>query len=175
MVPWPSTSTSPVSIITPSGTVGAVIAGVTTSTPSSTGTLQANQSTTVELNGVSTEYVSNAGRAQSLASISGNFSAGTNLVEPLAAGQPLSIPPAPPGIILKVNQIHGSPTATPINLLTDPKIFGYDSVTHQLVRFDLNLTNNTGAVDPSFAPISAFRRVDLPELGRPTIETYPET
>ncbi len=147
------TSTSPISIITPSGTTGAVISGLTTSSSSSTGTLQAQQSTTVTLNNVTADYVSNAGKGQSLASISGNFSAGTNIIEPLAAGQPTSVPPAPPGIILKVNQIHGTPTV-PIDLLTDSKIFGYDPVTGQLVRFDLNLTNNTGSVDPTFTPIS---------------------
>ena len=87
-------------------------------------------------------------QAQTLTSISGTFTPARNIVEPLPAGQPpQTIPPAPPGIIFKVNRINGSSTA-PINLLTDPKIFGYDPTTGQLIRFDLNLTTNTGAVDP---------------------------
>ena len=92
---------------------------------------------------------------QTLTSISGSFTAGTNIVEPLPAGQPpQTVPPAPPGVILKVNRIDGSSATAPINLLTDPKIFGYDPTTGQLIRFDLNLTTDTGAVDPTFAPIS---------------------
>jgi hypothetical protein len=155
---------------TPPSFVGAGIGGAPTSTGNTAGTLAAGQSTTVDTNGVSATYVSNGSKAQSLASISGAFSAGTNLVESLANGQPPSIPPAPPGIILKANRIDGSPTNTPINLLTDPKIFGYDPVTGQLVRFDLNLSNNTGAVDPSFAPISvpgdpAVAGVNLASIG----------
>jgi hypothetical protein len=149
------TSTSPVSIITTSGTTGAVISGVTSTPASSTGTLEAGQSTTVTLNGVSAQYISNKINTQTLASISGNFEAGTNLVEPLATGQPPSIPPAPPGIIFKANSIAGSLTGSaPIDLLTDPKIFGYDPATGQLIRFSLNLANNTGAVDSSFPAIS---------------------
>ena len=75
-----------------------------------------------------------------------------------AAGRPADPdrPPAPPGIILKVNRVSGSPKA-PINLLTDPKIFGYDPTTGQLIRFDLNLTTDTGAVDPTFTPITCRR------------------
>jgi len=141
-------------VTTTSGTTGAVITGPSSSSSSASGsTLEAGESTTIATNGVSATYISNGAQAQSLASISGNFSAGTNLVEPLATGQPPSIPPAPPGIIFKVNRINGSSTA-PINLLTDSKIFGYDPVTGRLVRFDLNLTTDTGAPDPTFTPIS---------------------
>jgi hypothetical protein len=147
------TSSAPVSIITTRGTIGAVISGVTTTPASTEGTLEAGQSTTVTLNGVTATYVSNGVKAQTLGGISGNFSAGTNLVEPLATGQPPSIPPAPPGIILKVNSIQGS-TSQPIDLLTDPVIFGYDAMTKQLVRFQLDLTTNTGKKDPNFTPIN---------------------
>jgi len=148
-------TTSPVTVTTPSGSSGAVVSTftATTTSSSSASTLAAGQSTTITTNGVSATYTSDGGHAQSLTSISGVFTAGTNLVEPLATGQPPSIPPAPPGIVLKVNSIDGSPTE-PINVLSDPKIFGYDPMTFQLVRFDLNLTNDTGAPDPTFAPIS---------------------
>ncbi|MFI5460798.1 MAG: hypothetical protein ACHRXM_35755 [Isosphaerales bacterium] len=144
-------TSTPVNVTTPSGSTGSVITTLTptSSSGASASTLEAGQSTTITTNSVSATYVSNGAQAQSLASISGAFSAGTNLVEPLAAGQPPSIPPAPPGIILKVNSINGSSTA-PINLLTDSKIFGYDPTNGQLVRFDLNLTNDTGALDTTF-------------------------
>jgi hypothetical protein len=126
----------------------------TTTTTSTENTLVAGQSTTVTTNGVSASYLSNGRQAQTLSSITGLFSAGTNLVESLPAGQPPQTqPPAPPGIILKVNSITGT-TNNPINLLTDPDIFGYDPTTGQLVRFTLNLTSNTGTIDPSFPPIS---------------------
>jgi len=155
--PTPSTSlvtTSPVIVTTTSGSSGAVFQSLTTTTSSgaSASTLEAGQSTTITTNNVSATYISNAAQAQTLSSISGAFKAGANLVEPLATGQPLSIPPAPPGIIFKVNSIKGSPTE-PINLLTDSKIFGYDPTTGQLVRFDLNLMNDTGEQDPTFTPI----------------------
>ena len=106
------------------------------------------------MKGVSATYQVGGNGNQTLTSISGSFTPGTNIVEPLPTGQPPQTPPpAPPGVILKVNRIAGSLTA-PINLLTDPKIFGYDPTTGQLIRFDLNLKTDTGAVDPTFAPIS---------------------
>ena len=49
-----------------------------------------------------------------LAAISGTFTSAGNIVEPLPTGQPPSIPPAPPGVILKVNRIAGGIPA-PIN------------------------------------------------------------
>jgi len=153
---------------TPTTTTSSGITGVTTSTgtsltvltqvtPASSGasasTLEAGQSTTITTNNVSASYVSNGALAQTLSSVSGVFTAGTNLVEPLPTGQPPQTrPPAPPGIIFKVNSINGSPAA-PINLLTDAKIFGYDPMTGQLIRFDLNLSNDTGTQDPTFTPI----------------------
>ena len=153
--PTSVTTTTPIIVTTPTGSSGAVFS---TLTPASSGasesTLEAGQSTTITTNNVSTTYVSNGALAQSLSSISGAFTSGTNLVESLPAGQPSqTTPPAPPGIIFKVNRINGSPTVQ-INLLTDSKIFGYDPMTGQLIRFDLNLSNDTGAPDPSFAPIN---------------------
>src|SRR5262249_46189019 len=79
--------------------------------------------------------------------------AGPNLIEPLATGQPPSLPPAPPGVIFKANSINGNLSA-PIDLLTDANIFGYDPITGQVVRFNLNLTKNTGTLDSTFALIS---------------------
>jgi outer membrane protein assembly factor BamB len=87
-----------------------------------------------------------------LTNVSGSFTAQPNLLEPLAPGQQATEPPAPPGIILKVNSIGGS--GKTVNPLTDSKIFGYDPTTGQVVRFDLNLQSDRGTVDPTFAPIS---------------------
>ena len=127
----------------------------TTSTSGSGTTLEALQSTTVtNPYGVSTAYVSNGNGSQTLTAISGQFTSAGNIVESLPASQPIqTVPPAPPGIILKVNHIHGNLKA-PINVQTDAKIFGYDPTTGDLIRFDLNLNTKTAVVDSGFAPIS---------------------
>jgi hypothetical protein len=160
--PAPSTTTSTASIATvgivatqAGETIGLALRNSSTpSTSSSVTTLEAGQSTTITNEGVSATYQVGGNGNQTLTSVTGSFTPGTNIVEPLPAGQPPQTPPpAPPGVILKVNRIAGSLTA-PINLLTDPKIFGYDPTTGQLIRFDLNLKTDTGAVDPTFAPIS---------------------
>jgi hypothetical protein len=126
----------------------------TTTTASTSNTLQAGQSTTVTNEGVTTSYQTQGDGGQTLTSISGSFTPGSNIVEALPTGQPSQTqPPAPPGVILKVTHVAGKASA-PVDLLTDPKVFGYDPSTGQLIRFDINLFNNTGAVDSSFAPIS---------------------
>jgi hypothetical protein len=160
--PAPTTTTtvsSPVlQVATTSGTRGVVIMALGVSAGSSTSnasTLQAGESKTVSSPyGTTTTYLSTSTGGQVLTNISGQFTSAGNIVEPLPTGQPTqTVPPAPPGIIFKANRINGTPAA-PINLLTDSKIFGYDPFTGNLVRFDLNLKNDTGAVDPTFAPIS---------------------
>jgi hypothetical protein len=156
--PPPSSTTSTTStlgvVVSQSGTTtGAALRGTTTTTTTSD-TLQAGQSTTAANEGVTTAYLAQGNGGQTLTSVEGIFTPGTNIVEPLPATQPSQTePPAPPGVILKINRIEGSSTA-PVNLLTDPKIFGYDPTTGQVLRFDINLNNNTGAVDPTFMPIS---------------------
>ncbi len=125
-----------------------------TSTTTSSSTLEAGQSAEItNAQGVTSSYVSDGGNAQVLTAVTGDFTATSNILEPLAAGQARTEPPAPPGIILKANSIGGAPTST-VNLLTDSKIFGYDPTTGQLIRFDLNLATNKGAIDPTFTPIS---------------------
>ena len=160
--PAPSTTTSTASIATVGivatqggETIGLALRNSSTSSTSSSGsTLEAGQSTTITNEGVSTSYKVGGNGNQTLTSVTGVFTPGTNIVEALPAGQPSQTrPPAPPGVILKINRIAGASTA-PINLLTDPKIFGYDPTTGQLIRFDLNLKTDTGAVDSTFAPIS---------------------
>ena len=44
--------------------------------------------------------------------------------------------------------------SAPINVLTDPRIFGYDPATGQVIRFALNLKTKTGVVDSTFTPIN---------------------
>jgi hypothetical protein len=151
--PTPSSTTLATSsvgvVTTPSGSQGAVLTTPTTTTSSTSSTLQAGQTTTITTNGVSASYTSDGSKEQSLTNLSGVFTAGSNLIEPLATGQPPSIPPAPPGLILKVNRIDGS-LSKPIDLLTDPEVFGYDPNSHQLLRFNLDLTTNMGAQDMSW-------------------------
>lgn len=127
----------------------------TTSTSGSGTTLQALQSTTVtNPYGVSTAYASNGNGSQTLTAISGQFTSAGNIVEPLPTGQPIqTVPPAPPGIILKVNHIRGNLKA-PINVQTDAKIFGYDPTTGEVIRFSLDLNKRTAVVDSGFTPIS---------------------
>lgn len=156
--PAPSTTTSTTStlgiVTSQSGTTtGGAVRGTTT-TSTSTNTLQAGQSTTVTNEGVTTAYQTQGNGGQTLTSVEGIFTPGTNIVEPLPTGQPPQTePPAPPGVILKINRIKGSSTA-PTNLLTDPKIFGYDPTTGQVIRFDIFLNTNTGKEDDTFTPIS---------------------
>ena len=126
----------------------------TTSTSSDT-TLHAGQSATVTTPyGTTLTYISNKALGQTLSTIAGTFTSAGNIVEPLPASQPpQTVPPAPPGVIFKVNHIDGHATSA-VNLLTDSKIFGYDPTTGDVVRFDLNLKNDTATVDPTFTPIS---------------------
>ena len=141
----------------------------------SSSTLQAGQTASItSAQGVTLSYLSDGGRDQVLTNVSGSFTAQANLLEPLAQGQALTEPPAPPGIILKARSI-GGPGSQAINPLTDSKIFGYDPKTGQVVRFNLNLQNDTGGVDPTFAPISvpgapASSDIDLARLdGTPVL------
>jgi hypothetical protein len=158
--PAPTTTTStatttPVLVNTTSGTTGAVITSTSSTTTSSSAvtTLQAFQSGSITTNGVTATYKSNGNGGQTLTAISGSFTAGTNLVESLASTQPVqTIPPAPPGVILKVNQIAGK-TSGPINLLTDPNIFAYDPTTGDVVRFAINLATGKGTQNPLANPI----------------------
>ena len=131
-------------------------ATTTTTTSSSTTTLQALQSGSVtNPYGVTTTYASNGNGSQTLTGISGEFTSAGNIVEPVATGDSINtVPPAPPGIIVKVNRIQGAKLSAPINLQTDPKIYGYDPTTGEAIRFDLNLNTKTAVVDTSVAPIS---------------------
>ncbi|ODT99127.1 MAG: hypothetical protein ABS79_04880 [Planctomycetes bacterium SCN 63-9] len=92
-------------------------------------------------NNVSNNIITDVFLVQSLAGSSGEFLTAGNIVNESVAGHP-GAPPAPPGIILKVNRIKGNITNPP-NLLTDAEIFGYDATTNRLIRF------NTATGDPN--------------------------
>jgi hypothetical protein len=149
----PASGQSSITTIVGTTFIPAVTGNTSLPTGTSAPTLEAGQSAAItSAQGVTLSYLSDGGRSQVLTNVSGSFTAQPNLLESLAPGQPATEPPAPPGIILKVNSIGGTPKT--INPLTDSKIFGYDPMTGQLIRFDLNLQSGTGSVDPTFPPIS---------------------
>ncbi len=126
-------------------------------------TVTAGTSTTASTSSSSSNViVSDAFLVQSLAGINGEFVSAGNIIEVPTNGAP-GPPPAPPGIVLKINHINGN-IATAPNLLTDNKIFGYDQTTGQVVRFNLtpatnattgepNMAKQSGTLDPTFTPL----------------------
>lgn len=107
--------------------------------------------------GSSIQVISDVFLVQSLAGINGEFVSAGNIVQENIPGNP-GPPPAPPGVILKINHIRGNINPVP-NLLTDARIYGYNETTGQVVRFSLDLTKagqfqGTGTVDASFAPLT---------------------
>ena len=136
---------------------GATVVPVVTGNSTSTGTFNLGTSSTLEAGqygihhecgqGITTSYNSNPNQSQTLVAVSRIHA---SVQPPRAAGHRTAEtePPAPPGIILKTNSIDGAPTTT-VDLLTDSKIFGYHPKTGQVLRFDLNLANNTRTVDPT--------------------------
>jgi hypothetical protein len=126
-------------------------------------TVTAGTSTTASTSSSSSNViVSDAFLVQSLAGINGEFFSAGNIIEVPTAGAP-GPPPAPPGIVLKINHINGNIASAP-NLLTDNDIYGYDPMTGQVVRFNLtpatnattgqpNMAKQTGTLDPTFTPL----------------------
>ncbi len=125
-------------------------------------TVTAGTSTTASTSSSSSNViVSDAFLVQSLAGINGEFVSAGNIIEDPTNGAP-GPPPAPPGIVLKINHINGNIASAP-NLLTDNKIFGYDQTTGQVVRFNLtpatnatgqpDMSKQTGTLDPTFTPL----------------------
>ncbi|QEH35361.1 hypothetical protein OJF2_39120 [Aquisphaera giovannonii] len=107
--------------------------------------------TTSTSEGTSTNVISDVFLVQSLAGVTGEFVSAGNILLQSDPTSP-SPPPAPPGVILKINRINGNVSSVP-DLLTDARIFGYDAASGQIYRFSLDLAQNSGAVDPTFAPI----------------------
>jgi hypothetical protein len=125
---------------------------VSTSSSSSSSEVVTSTSpiTTTSTNNISNQYISNVFLVQTLAGSDGEFVSAGNLLLQSTAGAP-GPPPAPPGVVVAIDHINGDVPAP--NLLTDARIFGYDPVAGQVVRFQLNLQTGTGVVDTSFAPI----------------------
>ena len=105
-LPPPPTTTTTLptsSLLVGTSTTGAAastssghFATTTTTTSSANTTLEALQSTTVtNPYSVTTTYVSNGNGSQTLTGISGEFKSAGNIVEPLAAGQPIKPCPLP--------------------------------------------------------------------------------
>ncbi|MFO0892478.1 MAG: hypothetical protein U0790_25465 [Isosphaeraceae bacterium] len=100
--------------------------------------------------------ISDAFLVQGLAGVNGEFVSAGNILlqsDPTNPGPP----PAPPGVVIRINHIRGNVAQVP-NLLTDARTFGYNETTGQVVRFALDLTKaasfqGTGTVDTSFTPI----------------------
>jgi len=110
-------------------------------------TVTAGTSTTASTSSSSSNvYVSDAFLVQSLAGINGEFVSAGNIIGVPVIGAP-GPPPAPPGIVLKINHINGNIASAP-NLLTDNKIFGYDPVMGQVIRFNLTPTTDPGTGEP---------------------------
>ncbi len=95
--------------------------------------------------------ISNLFLVQTLAGGDGEIISAGNVLLQTTHGDP-GLPPPPPGVVVAIDRVDGALTA-PVNLQTDPRIFGYDPATGQVLRFQLNLNDGTGAVDGSFAPI----------------------
>jgi hypothetical protein len=125
-------------------------------------TVTAGQTTTTTSAGINDSFVTGAFQVQGLSNTGGEFLSAGSIVNVTAPGVP-GPPPAPPGIVLKINHINGNIASAP-NLLTDNMIFGYDPVKGEVIRFNLVPATNpasgepvmskqTGTPDPSFAPI----------------------
>jgi hypothetical protein len=128
-------------------------------------TVTAGQTTTTTSAGINDSFVTGAFQVQGLSNTGGEFLSAGSIVNVSVPGTP-GPPPAPPGIVLKINRINGNIASAP-NLLTDNKIFGYDPASGQVLRFSLTPATNpatgepimsrqTGTVDTSFVPIQAL-------------------
>lgn len=124
-------------------------------------TLTAGQSTTSPVGSLSNQFITGAFQVQGLANITGEFITAGTIINTTAPSNEPGPPPAPPGIVLKINHIRGNVTQPP-NLLYDAKMFGYDPVTGQVVRFALipatvpntnqpNMSKLTGQPDLAFS------------------------
>ena len=137
-------------------------------------TLTAGEATTTPASaGISNSFFTGGLQVQGLANINGEFLSAGTIVNVTVPGNP-GPPPAPPGIVLKINHINGiipsAPSLLNDNLLTNNMIFGLDATTGQVVRFDLtpvnyspatasapgaaNMSQLTGTQDPNFTPIT---------------------
>jgi hypothetical protein len=160
-----SSSSSGSSGSSSSGSSGSSSSGSSSSSSSSvvTHTLPIGTPTPItNANGTIWTYKREADDAVLLTGVSGSFTAQPNEVEPLPPGQPPQTPPpAPNGIILKVNSVNGA--TEPIDVQTDPVVWGYDATKGEVLQFNLNLDAGTG-VPVTNGPIISVPK-NLPALG----------
>lgn len=82
-------------------------------------------------------FESTTSNAIRLNSVAGSFTPGANLVEPRDVSLPGYNHVPPPGVILRINGVNGTTTAsTAATPLGNPNIYGYDPATSRLIRFD---------------------------------------
>jgi hypothetical protein len=109
-----------------------------------------SSSTSATENGVNLEFLFSVSGAQTLSGVSSVVVPGFNL---LAAGQSSSSAPvpqaAPAGVVISIKYVNGPPRDTV--LLGSPQIFGYDSTTNSLIRFD-TITGNPTLTIPNALP-----------------------
>jgi hypothetical protein len=147
----------------PSGLTASEYAkSISSTSSSSSSSTSSSSSLTTSNNNNSSVIVTGAFLVQSLAGINGEFATAGNIINVTAPGVP-GPPPAPPGIVLKINHVNGNITSAP-NLLTDNDIYGYDPMTGQVLRFNLtpatnattgqpNMAKQTGTLDPTWTPL----------------------
>lgn len=98
-------------------------------------------------NGVTLGFITDVIGARTLTSVGGEFVADFNAIAnntPTGGSETIGVnpgpPPAPPGVVAVIKHIKGAPQST--SGLENPQIFGLDSTTQTLIRFDAA----TGAV-----------------------------
>ncbi|AGA31533.1 YncE family protein [Singulisphaera acidiphila] len=103
--------------------------------------------TSTSSNGVDLAFITNLLGASTLTSVGGQFVSDFNSIArntPSGGSSTIGVnpgpPPAPPGVVAVINHIKGAPRSTAG--IEDPQVFGLDSTTHTLIRFDAT----TGAV-----------------------------
>jgi len=121
------------------------------SSSSSSSSTSSSAITTTSSNNNSSVIVTGAFLVQSLAGINGEFATAGNIIN-VSNPQTPGPAPAPPGLVLKINNINGNiTTPTPPNLLTDNVIFGLDGTTGQVDRFNLTPTTSAATGEPTMA------------------------
>ncbi|SIO31978.1 hypothetical protein SAMN05444166_3755 [Singulisphaera sp. GP187] len=115
--------------------------------------------TSTSSNGVNLAFITNLLGASTLTSVGGQFVADFNSIAnhiPTGGSATIGVnpgpPPAPPGVVAVINHIKGAPRST--SGIEDPQVFGLDSTTHTLIRFDAT----TGA---------ALQTIPLTGMGTP--------
>lgn len=114
--------------------------------------IDVGSSSSTDSTNIQNSVVSDVFFVQSLAGSDGEFISAGDIALQSDTRDP-GPPPPPPGVVLTIDRIQGRLPVVP-DLQTDPRIFGYDPVTGQVLRFQVDLNQGTGVVDTAFAPIA---------------------